>query len=78
MLDEPSLGLALKMVTEVYTDIRRVAQTGQTVLIVEQNARAALSVANRGYVLENGKVVLQGPARDLIHNDYVRRTYLSA
>jgi branched-chain amino acid transport system ATP-binding protein len=78
MLDEPSLGLAPKMVTEVYTDIRRVAQTGKTVLIVEQNARAALSVAHRGYVLENGKVVLQGPARDLIHNDYMRRTYLAA
>lgn len=78
MLDEPSLGLAPKMVTEVYTDIRRVAQTGKTVLIVEQNARAALSVAHRGYVLENGKVVLQGQARELINNDYVRRTYLAA
>ncbi|MEK7205438.1 MAG: ABC transporter ATP-binding protein [candidate division NC10 bacterium] len=78
MLDEPSLGLAPKLVAEVYADIRRVAQTGKTVLIVEQNARAALSVANRGYVLENGKVVLQGAARDLIHNDYVRRTYLAA
>jgi branched-chain amino acid transport system ATP-binding protein len=78
MLDEPSLGLAPKMVTEVYADIRRVAQTGKTVLIVEQNARAALSVADRGYVLENGTVALQGPARDLIHNDYVRKTYLAA
>ncbi len=78
MLDEPSLGLAPKMVAEVYADIRRVAQAGKTVLIVEQNARAALSIAQRGYVLENGKVVLQGPARDLIHNDYVRRTYLAA
>jgi branched-chain amino acid transport system ATP-binding protein len=78
MLDEPSLGLAPKMVTEVYTDIRRVAQTGKTVLIVEQNARAALSVAHRGYVLENGKVVLQGLSRELIRNDYVRRTYLAA
>jgi len=78
MLDEPSLGLAPKLVAEVYADIRRVAQAGKTVLIVEQNARAALSVAHRGYVLENGKVVLQGPARDLVHNDYVRRTYLAA
>ncbi|MBI2455091.1 MAG: ABC transporter ATP-binding protein, partial [candidate division NC10 bacterium] len=78
MLDEPSLGLAPKLVAEVYADIRRVAQAGKTVLIVEQNARAALSVANRGYVLENGKIVLQGLARDLIHNDYVRRTYLAA
>ncbi len=78
MLDEPSLGLAPKMVTEVYTDVRRVAQTGKTVLIVEQNARAALSVAERGYVLENGKVVLQGQAPELINNDYVRRTYLAA
>lgn len=78
MLDEPSLGLAPKLVAEVYADIRRVAQAGKTVLIVEQNARAALSVANRGYVLENGKVALQGPSRDLINNDYVRRTYLAA
>ena len=78
MLDEPSLGLAPKMVTEVYTDIRRVAQTGKTVLIVEQNARAALSVADRGYVLENGRVVLQGAARELVGNDYVRKTYLAA
>ncbi len=78
MLDEPSLGLAPRMVTEVYTDIRRVAQTGKTVLIVEQNARAALSVAQRGYVLENGRVVLQGMARDLVGNDYVRKTYLAA
>lgn len=78
MLDEPSLGLAPKMVTEVYADIHRVAQTGKTVLIVEQNARAALSVADRGYVLENGKVVLRGPALDLIRNDYVRKTYLAA
>jgi branched-chain amino acid transport system ATP-binding protein len=78
MLDEPSPGLAPKIVIEVYADIRRVAQTGKTVLIVEQNARAALSVADRGYVLENGKVVLEGPARDLIHNHYVRKTYLAA
>lgn len=78
MLDEPSLGLAPKLVAEVYADIRRVAQAGKTVFIVEQNARAALSVAYRGYVLENGKVVLQGLSRDLINNDYVRRTYLAA
>ena len=54
------------------------AQTGKTVLIVEQNARAALSVADRGYVLENGRVVLQGAARELVGNDYVRKTYLAA
>lgn len=78
MLDEPSLGLAPKMVAEVYADIRRVAQAGKTVLIVEQNARAALSVAYRGYVLENGKVVLQGLSRELVGNDYVRKTYLAA
>lgn len=79
MLDEPSLGLAPKLLADVYGDIRRVARTGKTVLVVEQNARAALSVAHRGYVLENGrKVVLQGLSRDLINNDYVRRTYLAA
>jgi len=55
-----------------------VAHAGKTILIVEQNARAALSIAHRGYVRENGKVVLQGRAHDLIHNDFVRKTYLAA
>ncbi len=78
MLDEPSMGLAPKLITQVFQDISRVAESGRTVLVVEQNAYAALSIARRGYVLENGKVALTGNAQELFHNDYVRRTYLAA
>ncbi|MFB9949241.1 ABC transporter ATP-binding protein [Rhizobium puerariae] len=78
LLDEPSMGLSPKLTTEMFEDIRRIADTGRTVLIVEQNAYAALSVADRGYVLENGRVALSGDADDLIENDYVRQTYLGA
>jgi branched-chain amino acid transport system ATP-binding protein len=78
MLDEPSMGLTPKLAVAVFQDIRRVAQSGRTVLIVEQNAYAALSIAARGYVLENGQIALAGAAEELIHNDYVRKTYLAA
>lgn len=78
LLDEPSMGLSPKLTTEMFEDIRRIADTGRTVLIVEQNAYAALSVADHGYVLENGRVALSGEADDLIENDYVRQTYLGA
>jgi branched-chain amino acid transport system ATP-binding protein len=78
LLDEPSMGLSPKLTTEVFRDIHRIAQTGRTIVIVEQNAYAALSVAHRGYVLENGRVALSGPADELIANDYVRQTYLGA
>nr|WP_278434448.1 ABC transporter ATP-binding protein [Brucella anthropi] len=78
LLDEPSMGLSPKLTTEMFEDIRRIADTGRTVLIVEQNAYAALSVADQGYVLENGRVALSGDADDLIENDYVRQTYLGA
>lgn len=78
LLDEPSMGLSPKLTTEMFEDIRRIADTGRTVLIVEQNAYAALSVADHGYVLENGRVALSGDADDLIENDYVRQTYLGA
>jgi branched-chain amino acid transport system ATP-binding protein len=78
LLDEPSMGLSPKLTTEMFNDIRRIADTGRTILIVEQNAFAALSVADHGYVLENGRVALEGAAEDLIENDYVRQTYLGA
>jgi branched-chain amino acid transport system ATP-binding protein len=78
LLDEPSMGLSPKLTVEMFEDIRRIAQTGRTILIVEQNAYAALSVADYGYVLENGRVSLAGPAEELIENDYVRQTYLGA
>ena len=78
LLDEPSMGLSPKLTVEMFNDIRRVAQRGRTILIVEQNAYAALSVSNFGYVLENGRVALSSPAKELMTNDYVRQTYLGA
>ena len=78
LLDEPSMGISPKLTTSLFADIRRIAATGRTVMLVEQNAYAALGIADHGYVLENGRVALEGPARRLIHDDYVRQTYLGA
>lgn len=78
LLDEPSMGISPKLTTEMFADIRRIAQTGRTVLIVEQNAYAALGISDYGYVMENGAVALEGPAGQLMHDDYVRQTYLGA
>jgi branched-chain amino acid transport system ATP-binding protein len=78
LLDEPSMGISPKLTTEMFADIRRIAETGRTVALVEQNAYAALGIADYGYVLENGRVALNGPAQQLIHDDYVRQTYLGA
>jgi branched-chain amino acid transport system ATP-binding protein len=76
LLDEPSLGLAPMMVQEVYRLIREIRQDGTTVLLVEQNAHMALSVADRGYVLETGKLVVEGPPQALWGNDEIRAAYL--
>lgn len=76
MLDEPSLGLAPIVVEEVFDVISRVASSGMSVLIVEQNLQQALSIANRGYVLETGHVALEGKAQDLLHDENVRKAYL--
>ncbi|MGR7947902.1 ABC transporter ATP-binding protein [Alcaligenes sp. RM2] len=76
MLDEPSLGLAPRVVREIFMIIARLRSTGVAILLVEQNARAALQVADYGYVLETGDVVLQGPASDLAHNPRVIESYL--
>lgn len=76
MLDEPSMGLSPILVDEIFSIIRGLHQQGTTILLVEQNARMALSVANRGYVLETGKIVLSAAADELLHNDMVRRAYL--
>ncbi len=78
LLDEPSMGISPKLTTEMFADIRRIADTGRTVMLVEQNAYAALAIADHGYVLENGRVALDGPGQQLIHDDYVRQTYLGA
>jgi branched-chain amino acid transport system ATP-binding protein len=78
MLDEPSLGLAPLVVKEIFRIIERLRETGVTILLVEQNARAALAVADYGYVIETGEVVLHGPARDLAGDARIVQTYLGA
>jgi len=76
LLDEPSLGLAPLMVERIFGIIRTIHGRGTPILLVEQNARMALSLADRGYVLETGRVVLQGTAADLLHDPKVRAAYL--
>ncbi len=76
MMDEPSMGLAPLVVKEIFKIISQLRDEGKTVLLVEQNAKAALSVADRGYVLETGRIVLQGPSEDLLENRDVQRAYL--
>jgi branched-chain amino acid transport system ATP-binding protein len=76
MLDEPSLGVAPKLVDEIYDKLSMLAKRGMTVLLVEQNTSYALELADRGYVLENGQVVLEGAARDLAGSDHIRKHYL--
>ena len=76
MLDEPSMGLSPILVEEIFSIIREVHSNGMTVLLVEQNAQMALSIADRAYVLETGKVVLQGSAKEMLDNEDVRRAYL--
>lgn len=78
MLDEPSLGLAPKLVDELLAMVRRIADTGTTVLMVEQNVKKALAVADRGYVLERGEIVASGPARLLARSTVIQETYLGA
>ncbi len=76
MLDEPSLGLAPLLVKEIFDIIRRINAQGKTVLLVEQNAFAALSVADYAYILEVGRVVLEGPGREMLENPKVKEAYL--
>ena len=76
LLDEPSLGLAPKLVQSVFDAIRQINQKGITLLLIEQNAYAALQIAVRGYVLENGEVVLSGLSGDLAGNEKVKKAYL--
>lgn len=76
LLDEPSMGLAPMLVQKIFEIIRRISAEGVTLLLVEQNARLALEVANRGYVMESGCLTLTGPARELLHNSKVREAYL--
>ncbi len=76
MLDEPSLGLAPILVKEIFDIIRKINEDGKTVLLVEQNAFAALSIANYAYILEVGNIVLEGSGKEMLHNPKVREAYL--
>ncbi len=76
MLDEPSMGLAPILVDQIFDIIKRLHQAGTTILLVEQNARMALSVADRGYVLETGKIVATGTGDELLHDEAVKKAYL--
>jgi branched-chain amino acid transport system ATP-binding protein len=78
MLDEPSMGLAPLVVKDIFAIVSRIRDEGTTVLLVEQNARGALRVADRGYVLETGRIVLQGTAEELLANRDVQRAYLGS
>jgi branched-chain amino acid transport system ATP-binding protein len=78
LLDEPSLGIMPKLVTEIFQTIREIRKKGITVLLVEQNVFEALEVADRAYVLQTGRVVLEGPGADLLRSDLVRQAYLGS
>ena len=77
VMDEPSMGLSPIYVTEIFDIIRSINEDGTTVLLVEQNAKKALSIANRAYVLETGTIALSGDAKELMNNDRVKKAYLS-
>ena len=77
VMDEPSMGLSPLYVNEIFDIIRKINADGVTVLLVEQNAKKALSIANRAYVLETGKIVLSGDAKELMNDDSVKKAYLS-
>ena len=76
LMDEPSMGLSPIMVNEIFDIIRSVSESGTTVLLVEQNAKKALSIADRAYVLETGKIALEGKAKDLLEDDSIKKAYL--
>ena len=76
LLDEPSMGLSPLLVKEIFKIIKELNDDGITILLVEQNAKQALSIAHRGYVLETGKIVLSGNAAELLENDAVKKAYL--
>ena len=76
LMDEPSMGLSPIFVTEIFSIIQEISKEGTTVLLVEQNAKKALSIADRGYVLETGKIVLSGDAKDLMNDESIKKAYL--
>ena len=78
LMDEPSMGLSPKLVKEIFSIIRKLHEQGITILLVEQNAKMALSIADRAYVLEPGRITMEGDAKELLNNEQVRKAYLGA
>ncbi|MRG85967.1 ABC transporter ATP-binding protein [Salinibacillus xinjiangensis] len=78
LLDEPSIGLAPLIVEQMFESIQQINQDGTTILLAEQNAHAALSIANKGYVYENGNIVVEGSSKELFANEEVRKAYIGA
>ena len=76
MMDEPSLGLAPVLIKEIFTTIRKIADQGTTVLLVEQDVQHSLSLSDRGYVLEHGRIVMEGKGKELLENPNIREAYL--
>jgi branched-chain amino acid transport system ATP-binding protein len=76
VLDEPSTGLSPLLVAQMFRSLEQLGREGLTVLLLEQNVRNALELCNRGYVLENGRIVLQGNTKELLHNPHIERAYL--
>ena len=76
LMDEPSMGLSPIFVNEIFDIIKEVSESGTTVLLVEQNAKKALSIADRAYVLETGKIILEGDAKVLMNDERVKKAYL--
>ena len=77
LMDEPSMGLSPKLVKEIFSIIRKLHEQGITILLVEQNAKMALSIADRAYVLETGRITMEGDAKELLNNEQVRKAYLA-
>lgn len=78
LMDEPSMGLSPKLVKEIFSIIRKLHEQGITILLVEQNAKMVLSIADRAYVLETGRITMEGDAKELLNNEQVRKAYLGA
>lgn len=76
MLDEPSLGIMPKLVDKIFKTIEEISKTGMTILLVEQNVREALELANRAYILQTGKIILEGQSAELLESDMVRKAYM--
>lgn len=76
MLDEPSLGLAPILIKDIFQTVRKIADQGTTVLLVEQDVKHSLSLSDRGYVLEHGRIAMEGPADELLNDPHIKTAYL--